>query len=95
MQRQLTLCGVGKRILRGIIPNVGAIPSEPPKLNVVDMSAASSFENKYKLVFGAIETSHATIAFIPNAKVLHFAVEVGGGAQQFFDVAPIDTDKME
>ena len=41
MQRELPLCAVAQRILPGIVPNVGTIPSEAAEFDVVDVGGLS------------------------------------------------------
>src|SRR2546429_9830762 len=78
----------------GIIPDIGAMSAEAAQLDVVDVGRVSFLEQKNQLL-GAVKRSHACTGLVPNAQIFHFAVEIRGGAEQFFDVAPIEADKME
>jgi hypothetical protein len=47
----------------------------------------------YQLVFRAIETPHAGIGLVPNAKVLELREDLFAGSHKLFHVPPVHTDE--
>src|SRR6516164_2968058 len=54
MQVELSFCGIAPGVLRWIVPDVGAMPSEPPQFYIVDVRTSALLEHKHQLVLGPI-----------------------------------------
>jgi hypothetical protein len=73
----------------GMIPNIGSVAAMAAEFNVVDVRAATDFENRDQFMLGPIKRPHATIVLVPDAKVDEVAIEGSHRGQKLEQVAPI------
>ena len=83
-----------KAVDTGIFPDVGPIASRFTKPEIVDVRRATLFENKYQLVAGAIECTHAAIGFGPYDKIFKLVIDGFPGGLQLDHVPPVHAYEM-
>ena len=72
---------LAKGIHPWVIPDVCAITTKTPQLDIVDMWRGTLLENKHQFVLRSVEAAHAGISLCPDTKVFKLAVWFGGRFQ--------------
>jgi len=64
-----------------VIPDVCAITTKAPQLDIIDMWGSAFLENKHQLMLRSVKTAHAGVSLCPDTKVFKLAVWFGGRLQ--------------
>ncbi len=78
-----------------VVPHIGAVAPIFAELDIVGVPLGAGLEDKDQLMLGAVERSHAGIAFHPDRDVFQLGIDVTTGREQFVSVAPVHTNKVD
>src|SRR6201995_2218096 len=74
MQSQIFAPPANERVHRGVVPNIGAVPTMLSEVDRVEMRRRANAVDEDQLVLRTVERAHASVRLVPEAQLQEVAI---------------------